>query len=246
MTVVDQMGRELHLKNTPKRVISLVPSITEYLIDIGVEVVGRTKFCIHPSDQVSDIKIIGGTKNFRFEVIDSLKPDLIIGNKEENFEKGINQLSDKFPVWMSDILTLEDSFDMMTRLGEILDQEEGANHQVAKVSNNLSKFKDSKKGNALYLIWANPWMAVGRDTFIDDMLGYLGFKNIIEETRYPVLDESRLLEINPTTVLLSSEPFPFQQKHKELLQNLLPKANILDVDGEAYSWYGSRLSKVVF
>jgi ABC-type Fe3+-hydroxamate transport system substrate-binding protein len=246
MKVVDQMGRELHLKNIPKRVISLVPSITEYLIDIGVEVVGRTKFCIYPKESVSTIQVIGGTKNFRFEVIDSLEPDLIIGNKEENFEKGINQLSDKFPVWMSDISTLKDSFDMMTRLGEIFDQQKEANHQILEVSKHLLKFKNSKTGNALYLIWADPWMAVGRETFIDDMLGYIGFQNIVKEARYPVLDESQIVKINPEVVLLSSEPFPFKEKHKVLLQSLLPKAEIMDVDGEAYSWYGSRLSKVVF
>ncbi|MFT5640771.1 MAG: ABC-type Fe3+-hydroxamate transport system substrate-binding protein [Cyclobacteriaceae bacterium] len=246
MKIVDQMGREFHLKDTPQRVISLVPSITEYLIDIGVEVVGRTKFCIHPSDKVSTIKVIGGTKNFRFDVIKELQPDLIIGNKEENFEAGINQLAENHPVWMSDISTLEDSFDMMTRLGQMLNRKQAAENEVLQVSENLSKYKNTKNGKAVYLIWANPWMAAGQGTFISNLLSYVGYGNTITEERYPVLTKEVLTHINPDKVLLSSEPFPFKSKHVDELKSLLPNAEILPVNGEAYSWYGSRLSKMVF
>lgn len=246
MKFTDQMGRELHFDSFPERVVSLVPSITEYLIDLGVNVVGRTKFCIHPDDKLEHIPIIGGTKNFRFSMIDQVQPDLIIGNKEENYQEGIKELEEDYPVWMTDIGSLSDTYEMMRAIGKCLNREQKAIELIALCEANIKKYHNTQSGSVLYLIWANPWMSAGRDTFINDVLSYVGYQNIIEQDRYPELTKEMLVQLNPNKILLSSEPFPFKAKHENELQSLLPDAELIHVDGEAFSWYGSRLAKVSF
>lgn len=233
----------MDIRFPPRRVISLVPSITEYLLDIGVEVVGRTKFCIHPSEKTGLIPVVGGTKNFRFEAIHALAPDLIIGNKEENYPEGIEELSHHFPVWMSDIQNLEDARGMMTTLGEVLDVEDAADQVVGKVDSLLERLKKSQKGSVLYLIWQNPWMAAGTCTYIHSFLEHLGYHNVLDKERYPILTDQQLADLRPDKILLSSEPFPFGIKHQEMLQAILPHTEVSLVDGEAFSWYGSRILK---
>lgn len=235
------MGREVKFHFPAKRIISLVPSQTEFLIDIGASLVGRTKFCIHPADKIQDIPNIGGTKNFRFEKIKELQPDLIIGNKEENYQEGIESLAKDFPVWMSDIYTLKDSFNMMASIGSLCDLKVVAKSIIEECRVALEKVKNTKKGSVLYLIWQNPWMAAGKNTFIDHMLHFLGYGNVIKTDRYPKLSESEIAELNPDYIFLSSEPFPFKEKHLNLVRSLWPQADCQLVDGELYSWYGSRL-----
>ncbi len=239
--VQDMMGREVELNQPPKRIVSLVPSQTEYLIDLGAPIVGRTKFCIHPTDQVKQIPIIGGTKNFRFDAIRELKPDLIIGNKEENYQDGIAELEKEFPVWMSDIFTLQDSFQMMTNLGRICKLEDRANEIVEACQKATEHIKGTKSGKVIYFIWKNPWMVAGKHTFIDHLLTHLGFENLITEERYPEMNEQSISKLNPDHLLFSSEPFPFKDRHLHEVKKLWPNANCQLVDGELYSWYGSRL-----
>ncbi|WP_436517434.1 ABC transporter substrate-binding protein [Ekhidna sp. To15] len=242
-TVHDQMGREVTFSFPPRRIISLVPSQTEFLIDTGAPVVGRTKFCIHPANKVSKIPVIGGTKKFRFDSIRALNPDLIIGNKEENYQEGIDELANEFPVWMSDIYTLNDAFKMMTALGSICNKEELSN-QIIRVCKNATKaVKGAKSGKVVYLIWKDPWMVAGKDTFIDHMLEHLGFENLVTEKRYPELTSEQIAELNPDTILFSSEPYPFTEEHLRQVQIQWPEASLELVDGELYSWYGSRLKE---
>lgn len=235
------MGREVEFHFPPKRIISLVPSQTEFLVDIGAPIIGRTKFCIHPKEKVEFIPIIGGTKNFRFDEIRNLNPDLIIGNKEENYEEGILSLEKDFPVWMSDIYTLDDSFHMMKELGTICRLETPAAEIVNHCSASTGMVKGSRSGRVLYLIWKNPWMAAGKHTFIDHMLTHLGYENVVTEARYPELTEDEILNLNPDLICLSSEPYPFQDKHLEFANGQWPEAKSSLVDGELFSWYGSRL-----
>jgi len=242
-TVHDQMGREVTFSFPPKRIISLVPSQTEFLIDIGAPVFGRTKFCIHPYEKVNQIPVIGGTKNFRFEKIEELKPDLIIGNKEENYEEGILRLEEKHPVWMSDIANLSESFDMMKSLGQITDREKPAETVLTACREAIDKVQGTKSGKVIYLIWKNPWMVAGKETFLDHMLHFLGYENLIKADRYPELTLDEMKELQPDQLFLSSEPFPFQEKHLDELQELFPETDCQLVDGELFSWYGSRLSK---
>ncbi|MEM7299106.1 MAG: helical backbone metal receptor, partial [Bacteroidota bacterium] len=183
----------------------------------------------------------GGTKNFRFEEIEKLKPDLIIGNKEENYEAGIRELEKDFPVWMSDIYTLGDAFQMMKELGTICDLEDASMQVANRCKEAINKIKGSKSGRVLYLIWKNPWMAAGKNTFIDHMLSHLGYENVVSEERYPELTENQIHALNPEYIFLSSEPFPFKTDHLKTAQNQWPMAKSMLVDGELYSWYGSRL-----
>ncbi|WP_420318078.1 ABC transporter substrate-binding protein [Ekhidna sp.] len=242
-TYTDQMGREVTIASPPRRIVSLVPSQTEFLIDIGAPVVGRTKFCVHPTDQVKDLPVIGGTKNFHIDKIRQLKPDLIIGNKEENYREGIEELEKEFPVWMSDIYTLEDSFEMMYALGGICNLNEQKETIVQACHTATEKIKNSKSGKVIYLIWKAPWMAAGKNTFIDHLLNHLGYENMVKEERYPELTDEKISELKPDKILFSSEPFPFKEQHLEEVKSKWPISECQLVDGELYSWYGSRLRK---
>lgn len=237
------MGREVTFSFPPKRIVSLVPSQTEFLIDIGALVVGRTKFCVHPEKRVREIQVIGGTKNFRFDAIQALNPDLIIGNKEENYQEGIEKLSQDFPVWMSDVYSLDDAFNMMKSLGEFCDLKVQSDEIIQDCRSEMNKAKNSKSGKVIYLIWQNPWMAAGKNTFIDHLLSHLGYENLIQEERYPGLAFDEITKLNPDIILLSSEPYPFRQKHIDKCQSMWPEIECQLVDGELYSWYGSRLRK---
>ena len=242
MIYTDQLNRNIVLLSSPQRIVSLVPSQTELLVDLGLEdrIVGITKFCIHPKHLLKSKTIVGGTKNYRFEVIQGLKPDLIIANKEENEKEGVEKLAKEYPVWISDITTLQDSFEMILGLGEMLYANEKASEIVFQLK---SDFKESlkKRGTAVYLIWNNPIMVAGKDTFINEMLSLAGFENKVTKSRYPTLTMEELKELNPNYLLLSSEPFPFKEKHLADFKKQFPEATVTLVDGEYFSWYGSRL-----
>ncbi len=248
----DQMGREVTFDFPPKRIISLVPSQTELLFDLGLdeELIGLTKFCIHPIEKFAGRIKVGGTKKLNIDLIKDLKPDLIIGNKEENTQNDIEQLSEYFPVWMSDIFTLADAKITIAQIGELVNRAPEAdylNHLITAGFNDLQSLAlqhhiDKK---VAYLIWRKPYMAAGKDTFIDDVLMLNGMTNVITESRYPELNLAELQALNPNLILLSSEPYPFGLKHITEIQSAIPKAKIMLVDGEMFSWYGSRLVKAV-
>lgn len=238
----DQLNRKITVKATPERIISLVPSQTELLVDLGLEdkLVGITKFCVHPKGLKKSKTIIGGTKNFHFDKIQELKPDIIIGNKEENYQEGIEKLAENYPVWMSDIFNLENAYDMMRRLGELTKTAERAKELIKEINQGFSQnFK--LKGSVVYLIWENPLIAVGTNTFIDSILQGLGLENLILKSRYPQFEIEDLIQMEPELLFLSSEPYPFKNNHINFFQNLLPTTKVMLVDGEMFSWYGSRL-----
>jgi ABC-type Fe3+-hydroxamate transport system substrate-binding protein len=242
MKIKDQLNRTISLPHPPKRIVSLVPSQTELLVDLGLRdrIVGVTKFCIHPKGLKKEKTVIGGTKNFHFDKIDSLHPDLIIGNKEENYKEGIEKLAQKYPVWMSDIFTLEDAYRMILGIGDLTDTSIKANKIVSQIKQGLENDLPIK-GSAAYLIWKDPLITVGTNTFIDSMLEKAGFKNLIKQSRYPEINLEELVQLNPDYLLLSSEPYPFKEKHISFFLEKLPNTNIKLVDGEMFSWYGSRL-----
>lgn len=240
---IDMMGRKVEIPQSPQRIISLVPSQTELLYDLGLQnkIVGQTIFCIHPQQYFLNSTKIGGTKKVKFQVIDDLNPDLIIGNKEENTLEMIEQLSIKYPVWLSDIYTIEDACSMINQLGEICNVQAQANQISEKIQHSFARITPQNLGTCLYLIWKDPYMSVGQDTFINHVLETIGFTNVIQKSRYPELTVEEIVNLNPQTILLSSEPYPFKQKHIDQLQEILPMANIKLIDGEMFSWYGSRL-----
>ncbi len=227
------------------KIISLVPSITETLFDFGLnpdQIVGRTKFCIHPEEKIKSVKMIGGTKNLNIEKIKALKPDLIIGNKEENTKEQVEILMKEFKVWITDIENLEDNRNFISELGYILQQQNVAEKINYETEEIFSEFEIENRRKAAYLIWKNPYMTVGSDTFIHEIMEKLGFENIFRNRlRYPAITSDELQ--NADYILLSSEPFPFREKHAEELKKILPETKIILVDGEAFSWFGSRPSK---
>jgi ABC-type Fe3+-hydroxamate transport system substrate-binding protein len=240
----DQMGKEVQVPFPPQRMISLVPSQTELLADLGLEdrVVGITRFCVHPAAWKKSKPVIGGTKHFRFDTIDSLQPDLIIGNKEENYREGIEQLSASYPVWMSDVVTLADALDMIQRIGDITSETVQSKKFIQQIVHLFGSIPELPPLRTLYLIWRDPWMGAGSDTFIHEMLLQAGLINALEENmRYPRLTADEIIQLNPDLVLLSSEPFPFRETHIGEIQALCPKSRALCVDGKMFSWYGSRM-----
>lgn len=227
------------------RVISLVPSITEALFDLGLatdEIVGRTKFCIHPKDWVDKVEIIGGTKNLNIDKIKALEPDLIIANKEENIKEQVEELMKDFKVLVTNIETLEDNYYLLKQLGHLFGKEEKAQFFNLKTYEAFNITKSEKRLKVAYLIWKNPYMSVGGDTFISKILEELGFENLFKnQNRYPEVQLEDLKDAD--LIFLSSEPFPFKEKHIAEIREVCQNQKIMIVDGEAFSWYGTHLAK---
>jgi len=243
---IDQMGNLISIPNEPLRIVSIVPSQTELLYDLGLqdEVLGQTLFCIHPKEMHSLKPRIGGTKKLDIQKIRALKPNLIIGNKEENSQDQIEILMQEFPVWMSDIQNLDQALEMIVKLGHVVNKTEKAQEiavQLHSDFNGLVRTETPKK--CLYLIWREPWMAAGDNTFINDLLQRMGLQNAATgfSGRYPTISMEEIKRAEPDCIFLSSEPYPFKEKHIQELSEICPHAQIELVDGELFSWYGSRL-----
>ncbi|MHB8261053.1 MAG: ABC transporter substrate-binding protein [Bacteroidia bacterium] len=245
MIITDQLKRTIEFNFPPKRIISLVPSQSELLwdLDLQEELVGITKFCIHPKEMFNSVKRIGGTKTIKIADIIKLEPDLIIANKEENQKEQIEELSKRFPVYISNINTVNDAFQMITQIGLICNREITTKELVNKINARYILFNNKKVRTVAYLIWRKPYMVVGSGNFINYMLSVCGLINVFtnHKDRYPEVSIEELQKENPDVVLLSSEPYPFKEKHIKELQTQLPNTQILLVDGEMFSWYGSRL-----
>jgi ABC-type Fe3+-hydroxamate transport system substrate-binding protein len=247
MQFIDQLNRTIELKKVPDRIVSLVPSQTELLIHLGLshKLVGITKFCIHPYEVVKSINKVGGTKNFHIDKIRSLNPDLIIANKEENEKSKLKDLIKDFPVWISDVKNLNQAIRMINEIGLITNKENKAKEISQKINNQFNQLNLIKKTDkkVLYIIWQNPFMSINRDTFINDMIKKCGWQNVCSEynSRYPKLSIEEIKQLNVDIILLSSEPYPFKEKHKIELQKEFPKSKIKIVDGELFSWYGNKL-----
>lgn len=242
----DMTGREIGLKRVPQRIVSVVPSQTELLYDLGLEqeVAGITRFCIHPEQWFRSKQRIGGTKQLHLDKIEALQPDLILANKEENTREQIEALAAQFPVWTSDISNLEQALQMIREVGLITGKQQESLSIAKEVSKGFSGLlpptRQSKR--VAYFIWKSPWMTVGSDTFIHDMLGRCGWTNVYgQQTRYPVTSLEELQTLSPELILLSSEPYPFKEQHIAEIRAILPRALVQLVDGEMFSWYGSRL-----
>ena len=253
----DQLGRTIFLPRIPRRIVSLVPSQTELLYSLGLDesVAGITKFCIHPKTWFHGKPRVGGTKAVDAARVDALRPDLIIANKEENEKPQIEALAGRYPVWISDVKTLDEALDMIRAVGLLTDTTARAtaiSAEIAREFDALSKELSAAAGlsenqenvfpPAAYFIWRDPWMVAGADTFIHDMLRNCGFRNIYDGSeRYPAVHLPDLAPLARPVILLSSEPYPFRQRHVEEVREVLPNAKIVLVDGEIFSWYGSRL-----
>jgi ABC-type Fe3+-hydroxamate transport system substrate-binding protein len=242
--ILDQLGKEIPLPTAPLRIVSAVPSQTELLFSLGLEeeVVGITKFCIHPDHWFRSKTRVGGTKQLNIDRIRSLQPNLVIANKEENTLEDAMAIEAFCPVWTSDISSISDALDMINRIGDFTGTIEKSSAMVNKIRREFSAIPNARKFRSAYLIWKNPWMAAGGGTFINDMLNTCGMKNVLEDReRYPSLEIGSLVEEGIEILFLSSEPYPFKMNDLEQLSRILPEVKIILVDGELFSWYGSRM-----
>jgi ABC-type Fe3+-hydroxamate transport system substrate-binding protein len=238
-----QPGSPLHF--IPQRIVSLVPSQTELLHYFGLEIetIGITKFCIHPKEWFSTKTRVGGTKNINIQLIKKLQPDLIIANKEENVKEQMEELAKNFTVLVTDVNNINDGLQMIKIIGKITGKEKVADDLVTAVQNQFAKIIIPEKIiSTAYLIWKDPYMTIGDDTFINDVIKKCGLQNIFaDKKRYPEVNIADLPIANCQLLLLSSEPYPFKQKHIDELQQQLPNTKIILVDGEMFSWYGCRM-----
>ncbi|GGD35645.1 ABC transporter substrate-binding protein [Flavobacterium orientale] len=247
----DQLGIIHSFTTTPRRIVSLVPSQTELIYDLGLEeeLVGITKFCVHPIHLKATKKIVGGTKQVNFDKIKELQPNIIIANKEENTKEIVEELSQICPVWVTNIITVEDNLQMISDFGKLFNKRTTAQKWIDKINFAYLDFqkciKDKPIRKVAYFIWANPYMVAGKDTFINEMLQLNHFQNIYEaKGRYPEIELEKIRqEGDPEIVFLSSEPFPFKDNHAFEIGRCTHHAKTIFVDGEMFSWYGSRLLK---
>lgn len=238
------------LDYTPSRIVSLVPSQTELLFDLGLEqaIVGVTKFCIHPKKAKKTKKIVGGTKTIHLDRIKALQPDIILCNKEENTKEIVDSCSTIAPVHVSDIFDLEDATELIRTYGKIFSKKEKADDIIQRINKVFQEFSDFVRSlqtlKVAYFIWRNPWMIAAQHTFIDHLLSVNKFQNVFSHLdRYPEVTMEDIVSANPEYIFLSSEPYPFKESHIKELQDFVPNAKIVLVDGEMFGWYGSRLEK---
>lgn len=246
MTYTDSLHRILTIAQVPQRIISLCPSLTETLYDLGLgeKVVGRTRFCIHPEAEVKKVVSVGGTKEVKYERFHALQPDIIFAVKEENTQEMIKILEKDFSVYVFDIETIEDALGMIRTLGEITNTSLKAQVLTAKIAAGLQEIKGIFSPlSTAYFIWKEPYMLAGKNTFIDEVMRHIGLNNLAQhvEGRYPSISEMDLQQSNPELILLSSEPYPFKNEHVMYFQQQFPAAKVQIVDGEFFSWYGSRM-----
>ena len=235
---VDARGQALHLQALPQRIVSLVPSTTESLFALGLgeRVVGVTRFCESPP-QVKALPKVGGTKDLDLERLIALEPDLVIGNVEENSEQIAEQVDAHFPLWMAFPKSVDEALQDLRDLGQICGVEGAAQDWVSRIQAARASLQ-AQPFTYLYLIWRKPWMAAGQDCFISALLREFGGENLVPG-RYPTLELERMQDLKPERVLLSSEPFPFAEKHRPELVGLETRL----VDGALCSWHGVRLER---
>lgn len=250
MKISDQTGREIVLNNSPERIVSCVPSISELIYDLGFlkELKGCTKFCIYPDHMRSECTIIGGTKNLRTQVISSLNPDLILVNKEENVKEQVEELMDRYPVYVSDVKSIDDGTDLIRDISELLGVASEGNKLSKRINLGFDEMSSRRKtvcpNRVVYFIWKEPWMTVGGDTYINDVLSRAGYENVFaEKDRYPEVLLHELKTEFIDEIFLSSEPYPFTEKDRQYIEEKIPGVKVKLVDGSMFSWYGSRMEK---
>ena len=267
-SLADARGRKFKPLRAPVRVVSLVPSLTELLFDLGLreeEVVGRTRFCVHPAGRVENVPVVGGTKSINVAEVLALQPDLVIAGREENPKEAIEKIEDaESPprVFVTNPESLDEALDMIRDIGVLIGRRGDAQKIAERIDGLRSRLDPPSRGTALYLIWMKPFMTVAPGTFIHDMMRLAGYRNAIAPShmeghrsgsriaaRYPEITVADIAAIGPDSILLSSEPFPFEEEHVGLLRQQLAaidagyagRASIRVVNGEHFSWYGSRL-----
>lgn len=245
-TATDARDQELVLPRPPRRIVSLVPSQTELLSHLGLDetVVGITRFCTRPKHWRAEKAIVGGTKEVDMDRVRDLAPDLILANYEENTKADVTALDEIAPVFVTQVKTVTDALDMIRAVGHLTGSADQTSTLAGRIISRFSRLPDFAPLQAAYLIWRDPFMIVGGDTFIHDVMSWGGFENVFgDRTRYPEVSLDTLTETDPDVVLCASEPFPFHQKDRFTtdIREALPGTPVEVVDGQPFSWYGPRL-----
>lgn len=243
--LLDPLERVVAIPKAPLRIVSLVPSLSELVVGLGLEaqLLGITKFCIAPAHLKKTKAIVGGTKQVHLDKIAALQPNIILANKEENTQEMVSKLEGIAPVYVSDINTIEDMFVLLQDLGILLQYPEKAKELANELRQKLQQFAPPiTQATVAYCIWKDPYMVAAKDTFIHSILQQIGFRNsYASQIRYPSVALSELQALQPQYVLLSTEPYPFTQAHVNELQAQLPHSKVLLVNGTYFSWYSQRL-----
>ena len=228
------------------RIVSLVPSITELLCELGLadQLVGRTGFCVHPKEVVRKIPKVGGTKSVNLEKVRALRPTHVIVNVDENRKETADALAEFVPkVIVTHPLGPLDNVALFRQIGDTFERKREAESLCARFDSAYRNVlaKSFRKQSILYLIWKDPWMTVSRDTYVSRTLALFGLQTLPDSAaaRYPKISLAESWLQNVDLVLLSSEPYRFQEKHRDQIRNTLNKPARL-IDGEMTSWYGSR------
>jgi len=245
-TATDARDREIVLDRPPRRIVSIVPSQTELLAYLGLDetVVGVTRFCERPSHWRSEKTIVGGTKEVDVDRVAGLTPDLILANHEENTQADVEALEKLAPVFVTEVKTVTEALDMIRTIGTLTATADQTSSLAGQIIARFSRLPDFPPLRAVYLIWREPYMTVGHDTFVHDVMAWGGFENAYGDLRrYPEVTLEALAERDLDVVLCATEPFPFHKKDKFTadLRTALPEASLELVDGQPFSWYGARL-----
>lgn len=245
-TATDARGQSISLDSPPRRIVSLVPSQTELLahLDLTEEVVGITRFCERPEHWRSEKTLVGGTKQVNIDVVRDLAPDFILANHEENTAEDVEALDEIAPVFVTEVTTVEEALEMIRTVGTLTDTSDHTSTLVGNIISRFDALPHFAPLRAAYLIWREPYMTVGKDTFIHDVMQWGGLKNVYgDQTRYPEVTIAELAEQDLDVLLCASEPFPFHKKDKFTadLREALPDTSVATVDGQPFSWYGPRL-----
>jgi ABC-type Fe3+-hydroxamate transport system substrate-binding protein len=244
-TVEDDLCREVTFEFPPRRIVSLCPSLTETLFALGLnaEVVGRTSYCVHPDERVRNVATVGGTQDVDIDRVRALKPDLIIAAKEENSQETVEALAGTLPVYVVDAADFEDALSAIAALGDLTDRTAAAASLADSIRAAFADLRPRTTHRVAYLVWRDPYMAVGADTYICSLLAKCGCANVCAHLtdRYPEVTIEMLRSFNPEWVLLPSEPFPFDDTHVAELAPQVAPARVTCVDGQMFSWYGSRM-----
>jgi ABC-type Fe3+-hydroxamate transport system substrate-binding protein len=242
--VIDHLGREVEFSFPPKRIISIVPGITDilYALDLENEIVGRTRYCIYPKDKVKQAKTVGGTKRIKMDQIRELEPDLIVSEKEENTKEIVAQLEKEFPVYVCEVQTLDDTFNIIEDLGKVTDRQKVSEKLQSEIRKAIQSLPSVHGKKFAYVIWQNPYMVAGSDTYITSLMEKMGFINAFAgyEGRYPEVSEDDFRNEDLDFIFLATEPFPFQEKHIQHFSELFPDVEVRSLDGEMF-WNGPRI-----
>jgi len=257
LTITDALGRPFAVGKPPERIVSLVPSLSEALFAFGLgeRIVGVTRFCVEPREGVADKAKVGGTKSLDVAAVGALRPDLIIASAEENRAEDVRRLiGGGWPVFVTLPTTVRGAIDLLGQLAVLTGSADAARPIIEEAEQALAAVQAANASQehlrVFCPIWRNPYMTIGPDTYIHDVIVVCGGRNIFagRRERYPKVELAEMAALDPEVILLPSEPYRFHQRHQADFAafpevTAVRRGNVLLVDGRMLSWYGPRIGR---